>query len=281
MAYEKVTKMIKTSVSVIMPVYNPEPKELEKALSSVLEQSIAEFELIICDDCSQGYVREIIDKYIDKYNDRRIVYIKNEKNMGCAASLNRCIENSKGELLIRQDADDYSLPFRFESIIKEYEKTKADIVASNILLFDENGEWGHRDYPKNPSKKDFLFAIPFMHGACALKKEAVIKAGMYPVSKKTARCEEYALFMTMYSMGAKGVNIQKHLYAFNENQAAISRRKYSDKIKEVRVKAEGFKKLKLYPIGIIYLAKPLIVGLIPAKLLAKIKDKVFGRRKNI
>lgn len=272
--------MLQTSVSVIMPVYNPKSEELKKAISSVLEQGFGNFELIICDDCSDGYVREIIDEYIKKYSDKKIIYIKNEQNSGCAASLNKCIENAAGELLIRQDADDYSLPCRFENLIKEYEKTKADIVASNIVLFDEKGEWGHRDYPVYPEKKDFLFAIPFMHGACALKKEAVIKAGMYPVSKKTARCEEYALFMTMYSMGAKGVNIQKRLYAFNESRTTIKRRRYSDKIKEVMVKAEGFKKLKLYPAGIIYLAKPPVVGLIPARLLAKIKDKAFDRRKN-
>lgn len=272
--------MAQASVSVIMPVYNPKPEELYRALTSVLNQSFTDFELVICDDCSEGYVREIIEEFTDKYDNGKIVYIRNEKNSGCAASLNRCIEKSSGQLLIRQDADDYSLPGRFEMILKEYEETKADIVASNILLFDEEGEWGHRDYPRFPQKKDFLFAIPFMHGACALKKEAVVKAGMYPVSEKTARCEEYALFMTMYSLGARGVNIEERLYAFNENQAAIKRRKYSDKIKEVRVKAEGFKKLGLYPVGIIYLAKPLVVGLIPSKLLAWIKDKVFGRRKN-
>lgn len=261
-------------VSVIMPVYNPPAEELRRAIKSVLDQELADFEFIICDDCSKPYVKAIIDEYEDK-----ILYIKNEKNMGCAYSLNRCIEKAGGELLIRQDADDYSIPHRFEKLVEEYKKNHADIVASDIILFDESGEWGHREYPDSPKKKDFLFAVPFMHGACALKKSSVISAGMYPVSEKTARCEEYALFMTMYSMGAKGVNLSERLYAFNENRSAIKRRKYSDKIKEVRVKAEGFKKLGLYPVGLIYLLKPLAVGLIPSGLLAKIKDMVFKRRK--
>lgn len=262
------------AVSVIMPVYNPKPNELRRAISSVLSQEYEEFEFVICDDCSKAYVKEIIDSF----DDERIVYIRNEANMGCAYSLNRCIEQAGGEFLIRQDADDYSLPRRFERLISEYKKNRCDIVASDIILFDEGGEWGHRDYPDSPGKKDFLFAVPFMHGACALKKTSVEKAGMYPVSKKTARCEEYALFMTMYSLGAKGINLSERLYAFNENQSAVSRRKYSDKVKEVRVKAEGFKKLRLYPIGIIFLIKPLVVGLIPPKLLANIKNLVFKRK---
>lgn len=261
-------------ISVIMPVYDPEPSELIRALDSVLSQDMGDFEFIICDDCSKPYVREIIDGY----SDERIVYLRNEKNGGCAFSLNRCIEAAHGELLIRQDADDYSLPGRFAALKSAYERTSADIVASNILLFDESGEWGHRDYPKVVEKRDFLFAVPFMHGACALKRSSVEAAGLYPVSRDTARCEEYALFMTMYADGARGINIPDRLYAFNENRAAIARRKYSDKMREVKVKAAGFKKLELYPRGIIYLAKPLVVGLIPPKLLAKIKDKVFDRR---
>lgn len=263
-----------TLVSVIMPVYNPEPSELRRAVESVLKQEYRDFELVICDDCSKSYVKEIIDGF----DDKRIVYIRNARNGGCAYSLNRCIETARGELLIRQDADDYSLPHRFERLAEEYRKSSFDIISSNILLFDEKGVWGHRDYPFNPQNKDFLFAVPFMHGACALKKSSVVKAGMYPVSKKTARCEEYALFMTMYSLGARGVNLKERLYAFNENQSAIKRRKYSDKIKEVRVKAEGFKKLKLYPVGAIFLIKPLVVGIIPPKVLAGIKNVVFKRK---
>lgn len=263
-----------SGISVIMPVYDPEPSELKRALDSVLSQDMRDFEFIICDDCSRPYVRGIVDGY----GDERIVYLRNEKNGGCAYSLNRCIEAAHGELLIRQDADDYSLPGRFAALKAAYERTGADIVASNILLFDESGEWGHRDYPATVEKRDFLFAVPFMHGACALKRSAVEAAGLYPVSRDTARCEEYALFMTMFARGAHGINIPERLYAFNENRAAIARRKYSDKVREVKVKAAGFKKLGLYPRGIIYLAKPLAVGLIPPKLLAKIKDKVFDRR---
>ena len=263
------------NISVIMPVYNPKPQELDRAIRSVLEQDMADFEFIICDDGSLSSVKEQVEAFADP----RIKYLRNEENKGCAYSLNRCIEAAKGELLIRQDADDYSLPGRFSALVKGYRETKADIIATNIILFDESGQWGHRDYPPAPQKKDFLFAVPFMHGACALKKSAVAAAGMYPVSEKTARCEEYALFMTMYSKGARGINLTERLYAFGESSEAVKRRRYRDKMREVSVKAEGFRRLGLYPIGIIYLAKPLLVGLIPAKLLAKIKDKVFGRRK--
>ena len=120
-----------------MPVYNPKPEQLERAIRSVLEQDMNDFEFIICDDCSEDYVKALVESFPDP----RIKYLRNEKNMGCAYSLNRCIEAATGELLIRQDADDYSLPGRFSALVKGYNDTKADIIATNIILFDENGEW--------------------------------------------------------------------------------------------------------------------------------------------
>ncbi len=268
MADEKVT------VSVIMSIYNNPEEEIRRSVKSVLEQDYADFELVIRNDGSGEYV----DKIIESFEDSRIVYHSEKENHGLSYCLNKCIEESRGELLIRQDADDYSVAGRFSAIVKAYREKNCAIISSNILLFDENGVWGKRDYPENPTKEDFLFAIPFMHGACALKRQAVIDAGMYSLEKKAARCEDYALFMKMYSLGYSGYTIKERLYAYQESRRTICRRSYREKIDQVKVKAEGFKQLGLYPKGVIYLAKPLAVGLIPPKLLAKIKDRHYKRR---
>lgn len=265
-------------LSVILPAYNPAPEQLLRAVESVLRQSFADFELVICDDGSTPAVSEILAQSPKIAADPRIRLLRSEQNGGCAAALNRCIKAARGNLLLRQDADDYSLPERFEMIVAAYKESGAQLIGSNILLFDEGGEWGRRCYPARPTKQDFLFAVPFMHGACAMERAAVEKAGGYPEELVTARCEDYALFMKMYSQGAKGINLQRPLYAFREDSAAAGRRRYRDKINEARVKARGFRQLKLYPKGIFYLPKPLIVGLIPKRLLARLKDKAFRRR---
>ena len=122
-------------ISVIMPVYNTPEPQLKKALSSVLEQDMPDFELIICDDGSEPFVQKIIGMC----SDPRIKYLRNKENKGCACSLNRCIQEAQGELLIRQDSDDYSLQGRFAALKAAYEQTGADIIASNIMLFDDSG----------------------------------------------------------------------------------------------------------------------------------------------
>lgn len=263
----------KIKASVIMSVYRNNADEIRKSISSVLSQDFGDFEFIICNDGSGDYVKKVIDEF----GDNRIVYIENSVNKGLSYSLNKCIEISRSNWLIRQDCDDYSLESRFSETMKLAESGKYHIISSNIRLFDEK-VWGKRGYPEFPSKNDFLFAIPYMHGACTLYKPAVVKAGMYSLEKAASRCEDYALFMKMYSQGSKGTNIQKYLYAFQESEKTIKRRSYHEKIQQVKVKAVGFKQLHLYPKGIIYLVKPLVVGLIPAKMLARIKDKHFDRR---
>ena len=75
-------------VSVIMGVHNGE-KTLSRAIDSILNQTFSDFELIICDDFSTDATYKIMKSYALK--DNRIIILKNERNLGLAASLNKCI----------------------------------------------------------------------------------------------------------------------------------------------------------------------------------------------
>jgi len=98
--------------SVVMPVYNSE-KYLKSAMDSILEQSFKNFDFIIIDDASTDNSLEIIKSYTDP----RIKLVINNKNQGISYSLNRGINLSSGEYIIRMDSDDISLPKRFEKQI--------------------------------------------------------------------------------------------------------------------------------------------------------------------
>ena len=254
---------------------------MNQSIYSVLNQSFGDFELIICDDCSDKYyIKEFLREASER--DGRIKIIENSENMGLAASLNRCIEKSGADsrYIFRQDDDDYSEPERFK-IQYDFLENNPDIsiVGSNISLHNDCGKWGSLKYPEKPGKYDFLFAIPFMHGAIAFRKSDLIKSGCYLSSKTTWRTEDYELLMRMYSLGYTGYNIQQDLYSFKEDPAAHKRRKYRYKIDEAIIKYRGFKTLNLLPKGLPYVIKPLIVGVIPYSLLNFMKDKYYGRRK--
>ena len=94
-------------VSVLMGIYNTRNKTmLEQALNSILNQTYKDFELIICDDGSTNNCLEWA-KEICK-GDNRVVFLQNKENKGLAYTLNKCLENAKGEYIARMDDDDIS-----------------------------------------------------------------------------------------------------------------------------------------------------------------------------
>ena len=101
----------KPKVSVIMGVYNGE-KTLNRAIESICAQTFTDWELIICDDCSNDGTEKLLQKWCQ--TEPRIISLRNEKNCRLAASLNRCLERASGEYIARMDDDDVSFPERFE-----------------------------------------------------------------------------------------------------------------------------------------------------------------------
>ena len=119
---------MKCSVSIIMPVYNAEDC-LERTISSVLDQTFDDFELICIDDCSEDNSLKIL-KNRSLY-DKRVKIISNEYNMGAAYSRNAGLGISNGEYVIFLDSDDY---FDSNMLMELY--TMAEKNDLDIGLFD-------------------------------------------------------------------------------------------------------------------------------------------------
>ncbi|GAM11025.1 putative glycosyltransferase [Geobacter sp. OR-1] len=94
-------------ISVLMPVYNG-AQYLKCAIESILNQTLTDLEFIIINDGSTDDSVNIIKSYTDP----RIRLVHNETNLGLIASLNKGIEQAKGEYIARMDCDDISLPER-------------------------------------------------------------------------------------------------------------------------------------------------------------------------
>src|SRR5918996_2481069 len=103
--------MISTpKVSVVMPAYNA-AVYLDEAVTSILNQTFREFEFIVINDGSTDDTVSILDKY-EKSDSRIRVY--HQENQGMIAALNRGCRLARGKYIARMDADDISLPRRFE-----------------------------------------------------------------------------------------------------------------------------------------------------------------------
>ena len=121
-------------VSVVISGLNAE-KYLAEAIDSILVQTYENFELIIVNDGSTDTTEDIILSY----KDRRIKYIKNETNLGLAASLNKGIKLANGKYIARLDADDVSAKDRLEIQVKYLEcKPEIAVCGSYYKAFSVN-----------------------------------------------------------------------------------------------------------------------------------------------
>lgn len=180
-------------ISIVLPVYNAE-KFLKEAIESILTQSYTNYEFIIINDCSTDASWKIIQEY--KQKDDRIVAIKNNINLKLSKTLNKGISLSKGKYIARMDADDVSMPDRFEKQVSFLEANNdVGIIGSNIIIINEKNEViGYRKYQlddKNIKKNIFYFS-PFAHPAVILRSSVLEKAGYYNDDFNPA--EDYELY---------------------------------------------------------------------------------------
>jgi glycosyltransferase involved in cell wall biosynthesis len=123
-------------ISVCMPVYNAE-RYVAEAVESVLAQTFGDFEFLIIDDGSTDGSRRILERYAAV--DPRIRLVS-RPNTGLVIALNEMLAMARGEFIARMDADDVSLPQRFErqvSYLREHPEVL--VLGSPVLLVDPRG----------------------------------------------------------------------------------------------------------------------------------------------
>lgn len=125
-------------VSVLMSVYNSSRFIIE-SVESILGQTFKDFEFIIVNDCSTDNSLNIIKKYAKQ--DKRIVLIKNKKNIGLTKSLNKGLKIARGKYIARIDADDISLPNRLQTQYQFLEENPDIFLAgSGAIIIDSKGK---------------------------------------------------------------------------------------------------------------------------------------------
>lgn len=128
-------------VSIIVPVYNVE-KYLDECITSIINQSYKNIEIILVDDGSTDNSGKILDKFEKK--DERIKVVHKE-NGGVSSAKNVGIELSTGEYITFVDSDDYIMDDYIEYLLNLIIINDAEISLSKAI-FD--------NYNMNQTKKD-------------------------------------------------------------------------------------------------------------------------------
>lgn len=125
-------------VSVIVPVYNTE-KYICRCLSSLLEQTYHNLEIILVDDGSQDKSGELCDAYAAK--DCRVKVI-HQKNAGQGSARNAGLDAATGDLLSFVDSDDYVAVCLYETVTEVFKKENVDMVCFRLCSgMEENHQF--------------------------------------------------------------------------------------------------------------------------------------------
>ena len=205
-------------ISVILPVYNGE-KYLAEAIDSILSQTYQNFELIIINDCSSDRTPEIISSFTDE----RIRIINNPSNMKISRSLNKGIELAQGQFIARMDADDISLPERFQKQVAFLENyPDIGVVGSWIRRIDEKGNFINnmfRETRPETIKWDLFFGSPIAHPSVMMRAEVVRSSGGYSID--AFGCEDYELWTRLIKI-TRFANLPENLLLYRIHSENVS-----------------------------------------------------------
>ncbi|MBU1085238.1 glycosyltransferase, partial [Patescibacteria group bacterium] len=165
-------------LAVLMAVFN-NAETLEEAINSILNQTYKDFQFVIVNDASTDQSNQIIAKFVKQ--DSRVILIENKHQLGLTKSLNKGLKVIKTKYIARMDADDISLPNRFEKQLKFLED-HPEIALLGTAAFLINKEGKKLKLKTNPIdnqhlKKVILHYCPFIHPTWMIRRSALIEVG--------------------------------------------------------------------------------------------------------
>lgn len=228
-------------ISVIMSTYKEEESQLRQSIESILHQTYKDFEYVIILDYPENEVhRRIINEYASK--DTRIRFYPNEANMGLARSLNRGLKLAKGEYIARMDADDISLPNRFEIQFNYLESHHLDLIGGLTEVIDDNSKTLYK-INKVPSdsekiKKALHYGQVIAHPTWFGKKQVFDDLRGY---RLIPLCEDTDFALRAVLLGYKLSNINEVVLKYRMSSNSVSRSNLYEQYLYLRFITDAYK----------------------------------------
>ena len=225
-------------VSIIIPVYNNE-KFLDKCLTSVINQTLNDIEIIIINDGStDGSLMKL--KNYECINSN--IILLNQSNGGQAVAINRALDIACGEYIAFVDADDYIEHNMIETLYKEAKSSNLDLVICNWSRVDTNGKMlSYNDHSNFDNK--LLDRNEVIQEFLLNKKELVegfswnklIKRNLFNECNIRYPNIKYEDIPTIFKILTKINNckfINKNLYYYVQHNASITSTKNKKNVEE-------------------------------------------------
>ena len=179
-------------VSVLMPCFNSE-KFIDESIQSVIHQTYANWELLICDDGSDDNSKSIIESYQNV--DSRIRLIPNHYSKGASGARNSCLDVAKGRYIAFLDSDDIWLPKKLDKQLIFMKEKKSLFSYSYYQTMNEEGETaGIYKSPRLVGLEKMLLSN-FIGCLTAVYDSQILGKFYQPEIMKR---NDYALWLTMF-----------------------------------------------------------------------------------
>ena len=209
------------AISVIVVVYNAE-NTLTRCLDSIVNQSLADIELIIVDDGSNDGSRAIIERFSN--TDSRIKSV-HQKNSGVSIARQKGLDMVNGVYSIFVDSDDWIEPDMLELLYEKAQQDSSGMVFCDYLEENGLGTFYRKQEPRSTDSGIVLNQMLVdLHGSLCTK---LIKASLYKESnvrfvEGLNYCEDDCFVIRLLSLGCTVSYVDKALYHYDKNSNANS-----------------------------------------------------------
>lgn len=212
--------MTDKKVSVVIPSYNS-GRTIRQAVESALEQSV-QVEVIIVDDGSQDDTESVLDAYRD---DSRVRIIRNECNMGVAASRNRGVKEAACPYVAFLDSDDVWLPGKLKKQLELMNRTQSVLCSTARELISETGERTGRviQVPESVTYRQLLRGNVINCSSVLVDRQAILK---YPMGNDNIH-EDYICWLQMLREYGTAVAVNEPLILYRQTRNSKSGSKLS------------------------------------------------------
>ncbi|HEX7377034.1 MAG TPA: glycosyltransferase [Pirellulales bacterium] len=214
----------KPTVSVVMTVYDPHPVFFAKAVQSILDQSWADFELIIVEDPSPRHDGD----WLRDTAEPRLRHIVNGERTSLVWQKNRGVSAAAGQYVALMDADDVAHPARLAKQV-EYLAAHPEIavIGSQIAVIDQNDcVVGYRRFPleHDAIMKALPRVVPLSQPSVMFRRETFESFGGYQLTEFAA-AEDYELWSRWIKQGVRFANHSEPLlnYRLHPGQTKFTR----------------------------------------------------------
>ncbi len=246
------------NISVLMAVHNGvEPQHLHEALESLHNQTLQPRQIILVED---GRLSKPLKRVIAKWRwvwRHRLTTIRNRKNRGLTASLNRGLGQVRYPLIARMDSDDIAHPKRLELQASYLAKhPEVSILGGAIEEFGDTATRNTRHYPLTHEEvvRSIHRASPLAHPAVMMRREIFLNGLRYDERYRTS--QDIALWFDLICAGYRIANLREAVLYYRIDNDTFRRRAAEKAWGELKIYCNGIRRLHgifswryIYPVG--------------------------------